>query len=344
MENPQDPGLVISSITGRDDVESILQELAQQADLGSVESGIRHSVVFSPGSIRLKSSGGKSSISPENYVSRKPITAWSRKSRANMVARFATLDYSPLAIDGSELAVMITLTYPKDWLTVVPTSKAAKRHLQLFRKRFEREYGRPLCGLWKAEFQRRGAVHFHIFCSLPSTISQFRSWTAKTWADVVDHPDPDNRRNHERAGTAVDIAKGAFISDARLIAVYFSKHSSPGLASKEYQNSPPGEWIEAGSVGRFWGYWGLRPVEVEAEVSREEIDMLARILRRWFRAKGLKRTMSVPRVDKRGVIRWRKVVRRQARLSGGRGFIVVEDGPKIAREAMRFLSRLRNGK
>lgn len=343
MENTQDPGLVISSITVRDDVETTLQELAQQADLGSAEHEIRHSVVFSPGSIRLKSSGGKSSIPPENYVSRKPITAWSRKSRANMVARFATLDYSPLAIDGSELAVMITLTYPKDWLTVAPTSKAAKRHLHIFRKRFEREYGLPLFGLWKAEFQRRGAVHFHIFCSAPTDLSRFRGWTAKTWADVVNHPDPENRRNHEFAGTAVDIAKGAFVSDARLIAVYFSKHSSPGHGSKEYQNSPPDPWIEAGSVGRFWGYWGLRPVEAEAQVSREEMVQLARMLRRWFRAKGLKRTVSVPRVDKKGVIRWRKVVRRQDRLTGSRGFIVVEDGPRIAREAMRFLLRLRSG-
>lgn len=341
MENPQDPGLVISSITGRDAIETILRELAQQADLGSVEPGARHSVVFSPGSIRLKSSGGKSSVPPENYVSRKPITAWSRKSRANMVARFATLDYSPLAIDGSELAVMITLTYPKDWLAVAPTSKAAKRHLQIFRKRFEREYGRPLFGLWKAEFQRRGAVHFHLFCSAPTNISRFRGWTAETWADVVNHPDPDNRKNHESAGTAVDIAKGAFISDARLIAVYFSKHSSPGHASKEYQNSPPVEWIEAGSVGRFWGYWGLRPVEAEAQVSREEIVQLARILRRWFRAKGLKKSARVLRVDKKGVIRLRKVSRRQSRLTGCRGFLVVEDGQKLAEDSLRFLSLLR---
>lgn len=337
MENPQDPGLVISSITVRDDVETILRELAKQADLGSVEPGIRHSVVFSPGSIRLKSSGGKSSIPPENYVCRKPITAWSRKSRANMVARFATLDYSPMAIDGSELGVMITLTYPKDWLTVAPTSKAAKRHLQLFRKRFEREYGRPLFGIWKAEFQRRGAVHFHIFSSAPTNLSQLRCWTAKTWADVVNHPDPDNRRNHELAGTAVDIATEAFVSDARLIAVYFSKHSSPGLGSKEYQNSPPVEWIEAGSVGRFWGYWGLRPVETEANVSREEMVQLARIVRRWFRAKGLRRTARVPRANLKGVIRWRKVVRRQTRLSGGRGFIVVDKGVDMATHLVRYL-------
>ena len=242
-----------------------------------------------------------------------------------------------MAIDGSELAVMITLTYPKDWLAVAPTSKAAKRHLHIFRKRFEREYSRPLFGLWKAEFQRRGAAHFHIFCSAPTDLSRFRGWTAKTWADIVNHPDPENRRNHEFAGTAVDVARGAFISDARLIAVYFSKHSSPGHGSKEYQNSPPDAWIEAGSVGRFWGYWGLRPVQVEAQVSREEMVQLARILRRWFRAKGFKKSVRAPRVDRKGVLRRRKVVRRQTRLKGVSGFIVVSDGAVLAEEVARLL-------
>lgn len=341
MENIENPGLVIYAKTGRETVEEKLVALADCADSKSRSPGANYSVVFSPGSVRLKREGLASHVAPANFVARKPITAWSRKSRANMVARFATLDYTPMTAGSKGLAVMVTLTYPSQWLVVAPNGRAAKRHLQLFRKRFERAYKRPILGLWKTEFQRRGAVHFHIFCAAPSGLSEFRRWVASTWSEIVAHPDPEERQKHLNAGTAVDLAKGALMSDARLIAIYFSKHGSPGSSSKEYQNAVPEEWQKTGSVGRFWGYWGLRPLEVSANLSEQELIQAARILRRWFRAKGLRKVCMVQRVNSSGVVRTRKTTRRQQRLSGSRGFLVVEDGVLLAQCVVRFLEHLR---
>jgi hypothetical protein len=240
--------------------------------------------------------------------------------------------------------VMITLTYPGEWLSVAPSAKHAKRHLHAFRKQFERKFGRPLYALWKAEFQRRGAVHFHIFCVAPISIQLLRGWVASAWSDIVKHPDEAERAKHRLAGTAVDIAKGAFIGDTRLVAIYFSKHSSPTFGSKEYQNSPPQEWLDAGSVGRFWGYWSLRPLEIEARLTEEEIVQVARLLRRWFRAQRFTRVVRVLRVNRQGVIRYRYARRRATRLNHSYGFMVLEDAPAISAEIGRFIHGLRDTK
>lgn len=308
------------------------------SDASEVSGAASHRIVLSPGSIRLKRSNSKTGQKSPNYEPRKPITGWSRKSRSNMVARFASLDYSPMLVDPNRLATMITLTYPSDWLTVAPTSKHAKNHLNAFRKQFERRFTRPFFGLWKAEFQRRGAVHFHIFCVAPIELQEFREWVAAAWSSIVNHPDEMEKAKHRRAGTAVDVAPAVFIGDVRMIATYFSKHSSPGFAVKNYQNQAPSEWVESGSVGRFWGYWNLKPVEVEATLTEQEVVQIARLLRRWFRAKKYVRRVRVMRVSRDGVIRYRTVRRRSNRLDHTYGFLVVAEPLRIAQEIERFLA------
>ncbi|WP_328304795.1 hypothetical protein [Actinomycetospora sp. NBC_00405] len=63
---------------------------------------------------------------PEPPTPRTAITSWSRKSRASMVRRLNELDYTALYASG-RLPTMVTLTYPSDWLTVVPTGSMLKR-------------------------------------------------------------------------------------------------------------------------------------------------------------------------------------------------------------------------
>lgn len=335
MNNDEDFGLVISSKTGRK-LEEIAVGIAS-GEVAPVEDQSTYHVVLSPGSIRLKRKSQVEFQKSPNYVSRNAITGWSRKSRANMVARFASLDYSPMLVDPNRLAVMITLTYPGDWLAVAPTAKHSKKHLQAFRKQFERKYESAFNGLWKAEFQRRGAVHFHIFCVAPIEIQNFRKWVAVTWASIVNHPNKAERAKHLAAGTAVDIAPGGFIGDTRLIAMYFSKHSSPSFGIKNYQNSPPIEWVEKGSVGRFWGYWNLKPLEVDAQITEQELVLIARLLRKWFRSKRFIRKVRVMRANSKGVVRYRNVKRRSSRLGGSYGFIVLEDTERMAGYISRYL-------
>lgn len=68
------------------------------------------------------------------------ITEWSRKSRAAMCRTFAELDYTPL-VECDRVPAMVTLTYPGDWESVAPDGASVKRHMMLWRKRFQREWG-----------------------------------------------------------------------------------------------------------------------------------------------------------------------------------------------------------
>ena len=178
-----------------------------------------------------------------------------------MVRRLCELDYTPLYASG-RLPAMVTLTYPGDWLTVVPTGQVLKRHMKALRKRYARAWGEEWACVWKLEFQRRGAPHVHMLCTPPhgrarTTGETFAVWLSAAWADVVDHPDPEQRRRHERAGTALDYAEGLRATDPRRVAAYFTKHGL--MASKEYQHHVPPEWSEPGTgPGRFWGVWTLQ--------------------------------------------------------------------------------------
>jgi hypothetical protein len=341
------------------------------------------------------------------------IVAWSRKSRARMVRTLAELDYAPLFVDPESVPAMLTLTYPGDWLPVAASPKVCKGHLDALGKRFAREYGRALVGVWKREFQRRGAPHYHLLMVpprervpvmgprplvvsdvaasrplvwagvpmrrplvgpkgarvrfigpmpqararlvgpmplalvpmvgplLPVRWEGFAEWVSRTWAEVVDHPDAEERRRHRLAGTGVDYAEGMRAADPKRLAVYFSKHGA--YAAKEYQNEAPAEWVESGSVGRFWGYWGLDKGTAVVEVSTVEAHAAARTLRRWQRANGYRVQREVWRTNTRtGVQRRRKSgTWAGARMRGSLGFVVVNDGAAFGSTLARYLDAVR---
>lgn len=283
----------------------------------------------------------------ERRASRGSITGWSAKSRARMVRTLAELDYQPMLVDG--VPAMTTLTLPGDWVTVAPDARTFKALVARFRKRYARAWGGPLNGVWKLEFQRRGAPHLHIF-HVPPTGSaaafrdgpelRYKAWLSQTWADVVAHPDPTERANHLRAGTGVDYREGIRASDPRRLAIYFSKHGQ--FAAKEYQNEGPAEWAEGG-IGRVWGYWGLEKAREIVEVSPDDALAAVRLLRRWNAAQRPITSMEVwrARVDRRtGEVRYRrrKVRRRIKRLRGSAGFLTVNDGANMAAYVGRYLS------
>lgn len=339
-------GLVISDITVRkkvsrkfvseQDIEDAVHFLPTVDEVDTRVS--QYFVSVSPASIRiskrdLKSVGEKR----DNWKPREKVVKWSDKSRSKMVERLATLDYSPFDIPDSLLA-FITLTYPADWLAVVPTARSAKKHLHSLRKRFEREFERPFYAVWKMEFQRRGAPHFHLLAPVPSGMG-FSEWLSHAWADIVKHPDPDQRAKHLVAGTGVDRAKGMNSDTAQRISYYFSKHSSANKGVKEYQNTPPQEWVEAGSVGRFWGYWGVVPITREVMMSNADALFVARCLRRWQRANAKVIRVKVWRTDMRTGRRYQRTVRRRYRVhTGSRAFRLVPDGSVFAETLGRFIT------
>jgi hypothetical protein len=154
---------------------------------------------------------------------------------------------------------------------VAPSGEAFKLLVNKFRKRYAFAWGVQMAGPWKMEFQRRGAPHLHVLTVPPLGLSAgsqlpFAEWLSKTWADVVNAPDPEERRKHELAGTGVDYEETLRYGDPKRIAVYFSKHGL--FRDKEYQNQVPDAWSEPGKgPGRFWGVWVLDVAKANVEIA-----------------------------------------------------------------------------
>lgn len=308
-------------------------------------------------------------------VRRGKVRSWSTKSRAKMVERLSTLDYEPMISQGAP--AMVTLTYPGDWVAVAPTAQVAAQHLRLLQLRFRRAFDRKMIGVWKREFQDRGAPHWHILMTPPAVPARdgrtFRVWLAETWVEIVGaagcgHAEPANgpsgriecceRHRHLAAhlhDSVVDQREGARYVDPRRVGVYFGKHGS--FAAKDYQNEAPAEWLddETAGIGRFWGVWGLKPVVRAVEVPPDVADAARRTARRWQAATALRdrsgapSTMTVKVWRKKTTIdretgeigfRWvRRNVRKRIRprLRGRGGFLALNDGPALAMDLGRYV-------
>lgn len=201
-------------------------------------------------------------------------------SRSRMSRLVGSLDFSEWKQEDGALA-MVTLTLPGEWLVVAPDGKTFKRLLKKFEMRWRRAIGVWRC-LWKLEFQRRGAPHWHALMRVPALVGEqtFEEWLSSTWAAVVDHPDPEERAKHERAGTGVDFS-GKDFSDPRRISLYFLGHSAKTTDGKEYQHRVPEQWQEPGKgPGRFWGNPGLSSAAREIQLTERDAVQAARVLRK----------------------------------------------------------------
>lgn len=207
---------------------------------------------------------------------RDSITSFTRQARARMVRTLCTLDYTPLFEHG-ERPAMVTLTLPGEWERIAPDAREFKKLVKRFQDRYSHSFGRPLVGVWKLEFQRRGAPHLHILMSPPSHRSQgegldFRTWLSRNWAGACGTAKilgPEEAQKHVNAGTGIDYDTNGQWADAKRIAIYYAKHGLFG--AKEYQNEAPQLWLDAGSVGRFWGYWGLKKGGATVELDMRKL-------------------------------------------------------------------------
>jgi hypothetical protein len=165
----------------------------------------------------------------------------------------------------------------------------------------------------------------------------FRQWISQAWADVVNHPDPNEYARHLLAGTGLDWAQGLRSTDPKRVAVYFTKHGA--CAAKEYQHCVPDAWREKGrGPGRFWGYWVLRPARTGVHVLPAVGVAVGRLLRRWARAQGTTRQTTRMRVDQAtGRIRYRNSRVRVRRLLSCRGWVSVNNGAAFATQLARYL-------
>src|SRR5699024_855361 len=174
-----------------------------------------------------------------------------------------------------------------------------------------------------APYEDGRAPHVHMLIRPPHERSRidnrtWGAWVSWHWADIVAHPDPEQRHRHWKAGTGMDWNEGLRATDPKRVAVYFTKHG--GASGKEYQHCVPQRWREPGQgPGRFWGYWGLKPRYATTAVTTSVGILAGRIIRRYSRAAGtttMHRTHdTAPAVERREPVT-REV--RRPRTKGGR--------------------------
>jgi len=174
------------------------------------------------------------------------VTGFSARSRVRM-RRY-------LSSCVADYRVMLTLTYAAEY----PQSGATcKDQLRRFIQEIGRYIRRSVPGsrpsvFWFLEFQKRGAPHFHLFCTheVPKRV------VANIWGDIVD-ADDDKLRNY---GTRIEAIRGG----RHGIIAYASKY-----ALKEEQKKVP---IGFQDVGRFWGVSGNRKTVAATTIFTRKID------------------------------------------------------------------------
>lgn len=176
------------------------------------EEGPRWRITLSPGSVQIGSrdygridrageqriarelrDNPAMSLQLEPQPTRGQIRGWSHKSVINMARMLAAIDYSPILGDDTRPA-MLTLTVPGDWEAVAGTPDQFKAAVNRFRERYRKAWGGSLAGVWKLEFQRRGAPHLHILMSVPDGTAprpvpaSYRAHLGGCRRDVCAHP------------------------------------------------------------------------------------------------------------------------------------------------------------
>ncbi len=243
-------------------------------------------LTISPGTVRVtcrltmaKVTLDHNGLMEDDTVSDAPtrgrVADFSDKARARMTDVFRSLDYSPLFEDGG-IPALVTFTAPGDWESVFPTPRDFKKKVNLFKQEYKRAWGRDLTGVWKMEFQERGAPHLHVLMTPPrsrtrATGESFRDWASKTWARLCNAQGAQAYADHLGRGVDISWEEGQRYSDPRRIAVYFDKHA--GYHEKDYQNVMPQLWLSAIADGQpgatYWGYWQLEKMVETIELVRD---------------------------------------------------------------------------
>lgn len=206
---------------------------------------------------------------------RGPIKGFSRRSKRRLMEKLIGVGWESI-VEGvgkrsvSARGVFLSVTYPGEYSA---DRQDWKRDLEVLRKRMERRW--PLAfGLWKEEFQERGAPHFHIPMVFEEVVDlpEFRQWVSRAWYEIVGSGDP----KHLAAGTNVRPLYGPVQRLLRYLIKYLGK-----LVESDVE------------TGRIWGKWGKVPCEVLATVTLRWAGWveLQRRVRKWGKKSGYLRRL-----------------------------------------------------
>jgi hypothetical protein len=178
-------------------------------------------------------SGNRISISPSRKANKTSYGLHRKRDRINGFSRSASYrmaKYLRSAIP--DYKTFATLTFKN-----CPTGLEAKRSFQRFLRRMAKVFGaRDGYSLfWFLEFQRRGSIHFHFFCTefIP------KEWLSETWDSCC----TKSRGLNQNLTNVQSIRSGRYGTIS-----YAQKY-----AKKQSQKAVPENF---GWVGRFWGVVG----------------------------------------------------------------------------------------
>lgn len=215
---------------------------------------------------------------------REPITEFSAKSKARMVRRILSIPWGDYIGPGEQL-MMVTLTANPAWRDTLGTKDQSYKALRRFEKRMA-DRTKDRCRMfWHLEFQRRGAPHWHCLMVLPLTIDgqAITQVVSRQWYEAVGSGDP----KHLAAGTRIDFDESIKGTDPLRVALYFAGYSTKtgGGKDKSHQFEVPDGWADTnGSVGRWWGKFGVTPAVEEIRIDAQAVVKAKRLFRARERA------------------------------------------------------------
>lgn len=190
--------------------------------------------------VKVSSPGGAANHEP---VKRGVVSGFSAAARKRMLELLNKIEF--------ERITFVTLTYPDEW---DPDGHVYKAHLRRFRARIERKFGKCRV-LWRLEFQKRGAPHYHLLFLDAPWID--KEWLSKAWWGSVGSKDA----NHLLYGT--NIRGVAYKGENGKIIAYVAKYAAKPLDTETKTDE---SW-----TGRYYGRWNLEtpdPVEVELDAGK----------------------------------------------------------------------------
>lgn len=211
------------------------------------------------------------------YGNRGVIKGMSANSRRRLMDILMKIDWD--SITNNDIGIkyrgfFVTLTYPKEY---VNDRKVYKKHLKAMIMRLRRKYD-EIALIWKLEYQKRGAPHYHILLYIKNgaKLDDIRAWISLNWYQVV----KSNDYKHYKAGTNVKPIIG---NNTRLMR-YLGKY-----IGKIYET--------VNETGRVWGVWGIMPMgKIVIMIIKDWVEIIRRI-RKWGKKSkylhNLKWTVSV---------------------------------------------------
>lgn len=238
-----------------------------------IPRGRRASATFLPGGVRAHGPQESTGGFPED-VRRGVVQGFSAASRRRLRLRLMEIDWGRLD------AMWVTLTYHKEW---DDSWTGWKRDLGVFRKRLARSSMAAEGIIWRMEFQKRGAPHFHLVLGYAHGLgpdrAQLRGWVRDNWAEVIGESDNEALLEHGTDVVTVQVLpeQGGMGKLMGYLLKEMSKKHQAGVGT---------------ATGRVWGVSGNWPVRELGTVSLTEagyFELARRIAERcgpntWFGA------------------------------------------------------------